>query len=56
MAEKTDIVGSMHVEEEGYPTRLQGCFTNGKEIIKSVTTTEASLSNQLLERYWLTFC
>ena len=25
---KTDIVVSMHVEEGGYPTRLQGCFHN----------------------------
>ena len=28
MAEKTDRVVSMHVEEGGYPTRLQGCFHN----------------------------
>ena len=28
MAEKNDRVVSMHVEEGGYPTRLQGCFHN----------------------------
>ena len=59
MAEKTDRVVSMHVEEGGSPTRLQVCFhnrpTNGKEILKSVTTTEVSLSNKLLERYWQKF-
>ena len=42
----------MYVEEGGYPTRLQGCFHNQpiqteKEILKSVTTTEISLSYQL---------
>ena len=41
------------MEEGGYPTRIQGCiYTNGKEILKAVTITEASLSYQLLERYW----
>ena len=30
-------------------------YTNGKEILKSVTTTEVSLSYQLLGRYWQKF-
>ena len=28
MAEKTDRAVSMHADEGGYPTRLQGCFHN----------------------------
>ena len=57
MAEKTDRSVSMQTEKGGYPIRLQRCFhdpsihVNGKEILKSVTTTEVSLSYQLLERY-----
>ena len=42
---ETDLIVSMHVEEGGYPRKIH---TNGKEIPKSVTTTEASLSYQLL--------
>ena len=45
MAEITDRDVSMHVEKGGYPTRLQSTYTNGKEILKSVTTTEVSLSS-----------
>ena len=46
---KTDRVVSMHVEEGCYPHETSrmlplSTYTNGKEILKSVTTTEVSLS------------
>ena len=58
---ENDRVVSWHLDERGYPTRIQGCihnrYTNGKETLLKVCYNHSdvsySLSYQLLEMVYL---
>ena len=43
----SDRIVSLYVEEGGYPKHLLSTYTSGKEILRSVTTTETCPGNIL---------
>ena len=46
---KSDRIVSLYVEEGGYPKHLLSTYTSGKEILRSVTTTETCPSKTSVE-------